>query len=73
MNEIVLKRRLSEATQRVVKCREADMEGLGLVVSAIGDLLGVWTGQKVRIQITAEGQSEAVDMVKQPGDGATQH
>lgn len=69
MNDVQLKRKLAAATQRVVKARGADVQGLGLVCSALGDLLGAWTGQEVRVLICAEGQSEAVDMIKQPSRG----
>lgn len=66
MNDIAMKRKLADATQRLVKGRGADIEGVGAVCSALGDLLGAWTGQEVRILICAEGQSEAIDMSKKP-------
>lgn len=66
MNDVVLKRKVSEATQRLVKSSQPDVEGLGLLCGALGDLLGAWTGQRVRVLICADDQSDAVDMVKAP-------
>jgi len=52
----------------VVKARGADVEGLGFACAALGDLLGAWTGQEVRILIHAESQSEGIDMSKKAAD-----
>jgi len=73
MSDISLKRQLAEATRRVVNGRGPDVEGFGLICAALGELLGQWTGQEVRILICAEGQSEAVDMTKKPGNAAKEH
>jgi len=64
MNEVVIKRELAEATQRIVKSRDPNMPAFANVLNALGDLLSAWTGETVRVQVTAEGQTEAVDMVK---------
>ena len=64
MNEVVIKRELAEATQRIVKSRDPNMPAVANVLNALGDLLSAWTGETVRVQVTAEGQPEAVDMVK---------
>jgi hypothetical protein len=64
MNEVVIKRELAEATQRIVKSRDPNMPAVANVLNALGDLLSAWTGETVRVQVTAEGQTEAVDMVK---------
>lgn len=64
MNDVVIKRELAEATQRIVKSRDPNMPAVANVLNALGDLLSVWTGETVRVQVTAEGQPEAVDMVK---------
>lgn len=73
MSDIILKRQLAEATQRVVKSRGPDVEGFGLICATLGELLGQWTGQEVRILICAEGQSEAIDMTKKPEISAQEH
>ena len=64
MNEVVIKRELAEATQRIAKSRDPNMPAFANVLNALGDLLSAWTGDTVRVQVTAEGQTEAVDMVK---------
>jgi len=68
MSDIALRRKVAEATNRVVKARGIDVEGLGEVCAALGDLLGAWTGQEVRILIHAESQSEGIDMSKRASD-----
>lgn len=70
MSDIALKRKVAEAANRVVKARGADVEGLGLACAALGDLLGSWTGQEVRILIHAESQGDGVDMSKKAADDA---
>lgn len=64
MNDVVLKRELAEATQRIVKSRDPNFPAVAGVLNALGDLLSAWTGEAVRVQITAEGQAEALDMTK---------
>ena len=66
MNDVVLKRKVAEATQRIVTSSAPDVECLGLLCGALGDLLGAWTGQRVRVLICADDQSDAVDMTKAP-------
>jgi hypothetical protein len=41
------------------------MREFAQVIDCLGSLLSEWTGEKVRVQITAEGQEESVDMEKQ--------
>lgn len=66
MSDVILKRKVGEATQRIMKNAPPDVEGVGLLCAALGDLLGQWTGQRVRILIFADDQSDAIDMVKTP-------
>lgn len=68
MNEIVVKRRLAEATQKLVKCNDpaSGMAHMAGVLGALGDLLSGWTGEVVRVSVTAEGQPEALTMTKPP-------
>lgn len=73
MSDVVLKRKVAEATQRIVKSSRPDIEGLGVLCGALGDLLGAWTGQRVRVLICADDQSEAVDMTKAPSSTAGTH
>lgn len=64
MNDVVIKRGLAEATQRIVKSRDPNIPAVAGVLNALGDLLSAWTGENVRVQVTAEGQTDAVDMIK---------
>jgi len=64
MNDVVIKRELAEATQRIVKSRDPNMPAVAGVLNALGNLLSEWTGETVRVQVTAEGQTEAIDMTK---------
>ena len=64
MSDVVIKRELAEATQRIVKSRDPNMPAVANLLNSLGDLLSVWTGETVRVQVSAEGQQESVDMVK---------
>lgn len=64
--EVAIKRRVAEAAHRIVKSSRPDVEGLGVLCGALGDLLGAWTGQRVRVLICADDQSEHIDMTKAP-------
>jgi hypothetical protein len=64
MNDIVIKRELAAATQMIVKSRDPNMPAFAAVLNSLGDLLSAWTGETVRVHVTAEGQPEAVDMSK---------
>ena len=71
MNEIVLKRKLAESVQLIVKSSAPHMAGIGGTIDALGSLLSLWTGKEVRVTLSAKGESESLDMVKSPDVGAT--
>ncbi len=75
MNEMALKRQLLEQTNAVVKTRDAEQSliALGQMIGTLGELLSVWTGEVVRVRITAEGQPDKLDMVKRPPGAGTPH
>lgn len=69
MSDVVLKRKAAEAMQRIVKSSRPDIEGIGLLCEALDDLLGAWTGKRVRVQICANGQATSdVDDMEQDSE-----
>ena len=62
MTEIEIKRKLMESCQRLVKANSTVLQltEYAQTVGLLGDLLGAWTGEKVSLQITADGQTEGV-------------
>ena len=64
MSDVVVKRELAEATQRILKSRDPNMPAVANLLNSLGYLLSIWTGETVRVQVSAEGQQESVDMVK---------
>ena len=58
MNEIVAKRKLSDSARAIVKNREPDMAAVAGVIDSLGTLLSLWTGESVRVTLSAKGQSE---------------
>lgn len=75
MNEMALKRRLLEQTHAMVKTNsgEQSLVALGEVIGTLGELLSAWTGEVVRVRITAEGQPDKLDMVKRPPGAGAPH
>ena len=75
MNEMATKRQLLEQTNAVVKTRDAEQSliALGQMIGTLGELLSVWTGEVVRVRITAEGQPDKLDMVKRPPGAGAPH
>lgn len=69
MNDAVLRRTLLEQANEMVRTTDAtaSLNALTGLLDTLGSLLSVWTGEVVRVRITAEGQAEALDMVKAPG------
>ena len=67
-NDMALKRKLLEQTRAMLDTNsdEESLVALGQVIGTLGDLLSVWTGEVVRVRITAEGQPDRLDMVKRP-------
>jgi hypothetical protein len=75
MNEMALKRQLLEQTHAMVKTNsgEQSLVALGQLIGTLGELLSMWTGEVVRVRITAEGQPDKVDMVKRPPGAGVPH
>ena len=75
MSDIALRRKLLEQAQLMVRTNnpEVCMQQFSGLLNTLGDLLGAWTGEKVRVHITAAGQGESVDMQKAPESAATAH
>jgi hypothetical protein len=67
MTDIAIRRKLLEHTNTMIRTTNPDtcMREFAHVIDCLGSLLSEWTGEKVRVQITAEGQEESVDMEKQ--------
>lgn len=72
MRDILLRRQLLEQANTLVKTTDAtaSLAALAGLLDTLGTLLSGWTGEVVRVRITAEGQADDVDMVKSPA-GAT--
>ncbi len=68
MNEFALQRQLLEQAHAMVKTNSGEqaLVALGQLIGTLGELLSVWTGETVRVRITAEGQPDKLDMVKRP-------
>jgi hypothetical protein len=75
MNEMDLKRQLLEQTYAMVKTNSGyeSLFALGQLIGTLGDLLSVWTGEVVRVRITAEGQPDKLDMLKRPPSAGVPH
>lgn len=75
MNEVALKRKLLEQTHAMVKTNSGEqaLVALGELIGTLGDLLSAWTGEVVRLRITADGQPDKLDMVKLPPSAGVLH
>ncbi len=62
MTEIEIKRKLVESVQKLVRANSGNLQLVeyAKTVDLLGKLLGVWTGEKVHLSITADGKSEGV-------------
>lgn len=66
MTDMKQKRALLAAVNTLVKSSGANMPAYALAVNAMGDLLSAWTGQSVKLDISAAGQTESVQATKAP-------
>ena len=73
--EIAAKRKLIEQANLLVKTNDAvqSLTSCAAVLDALGTLMSIWTGEVVRIRMTAEGQSDVLDMVKRPPTAGAPH
>lgn len=75
MSDKALKRQLLEHAHAMVKTSrpEEALAELGQLIGTIGDLLSMWTGEAVRVRITADGHPDKLDMVKRPPADGVPH
>lgn len=75
MSEAAMKRKLLEHANQLVKTNDATatLVACAGLLDALGSLMSMWTGEVVRVRMTAEGQSEVLDMVKRPPAAGVQH
>lgn len=68
MSESATKRRLLEQANLLVKTNDATttLSACAALLDALGSLMSEWTGEVVRVRMTAEGQPDTLDMVKRP-------
>lgn len=68
MSDIETRRKLVDQAQFMARANspEAKMRSLAAMLNTLGELVGAWTGEQVRIQVTAVGQTESVDVVNRP-------
>lgn len=73
MNDIELRRTLLEQANTMVRTTDetALLAAVAGMLNTMGTLLSGWTGEVVRVRITAEGQPDAVDMTKLPAGTAS--
>jgi hypothetical protein len=64
MSDIATRRKLLEQTQFMVRANNTEqrMKSFAAVINTLGELISIWTGEQARVQITAVGQAESVDM-----------
>lgn len=75
MSEIEAKRKLVEQTNVLVKSNDATatLVACAAILDALGTLMSMWTGEVVRVRMTAEGQPDVLDMTKRPPHAAGSH
>lgn len=66
MSDIQIRRRIAAAASDVTRSAGLDAAAIGELVASLGELMTHWTGEAVRVQITADGQPEGLDMVRRP-------
>ena len=68
VSEVATKRKLLEQANLLVKTNDATTTfvACAALLDALGALMSEWTGEVVRVVMTADGQPDALDMTKQP-------
>lgn len=71
-SEAATKRNLLEQANAIVKTNDPTetLVAVASLLDALGTLMSEWTGEVVRVRMTAEGQPDVLDMVKHPSTGA---
>ncbi len=75
MSESAMKRKLLEQANLLVKTNDAQttLVAVAGLLDALGSLMSEWTGEVVRVRMTAEGQPDVLDMVKRPSPASAPH
>lgn len=75
MSESATKRRLLEQANLLVKTNDptTTLTACAGLLDALGSLMSEWTGEVVRVRMTAEGQPDVLDMVKRPSAAGAPH
>lgn len=75
MSEAATKRILLEQANLLVKTNDptTSLTACAAILNALGTLMSEWTGEVVRVRMTAEGQPDVLDMVKRPSNAGAPH
>lgn len=75
MSEVAMKRKLLEQANILVRTNDAQttLVACAALLDALGSLMSEWTGEVVRVRMTAEGQPDVLDMVKRPSTAWAPH
>ena len=68
MREAAMKRKLMQQASLLVKTNDptTTLVAVASLLDALGSLMSEWTGESVRVRMTAEGQPDVLYMVKHP-------
>jgi hypothetical protein len=75
MSEAATKRILLEQANLLVRTNDPKitLTACAAILDALGTLMSEWTGEVVRVRMTAEGQADVLDMVKRPAGASSTH
>jgi hypothetical protein len=75
VSEAATKRKLLEQANLLVKTNDPTitLAACAALLDALGSLMSEWSGEVVRVRMTAEGQPDVLDMVKRPSHVGAPH
>lgn len=75
MIDIAARRKLLEQANLLVKTNDAatTLISCAALLDALSTLMSEWTGEVVRVRMTAEGRPDVLDMVKRPSTAGAPH
>jgi hypothetical protein len=75
MSDIAARRKLLEQAKLLVSTNDAatTFKACAELLDALGTLMSEWTGEAVRVRMTADGQPDVLDMVKRPSTVGSPH
>jgi len=75
MSEVAMKLKLLQQANLLVKTNDpkTTLVAVAGLLDALGSLMSEWTGEAVRVRMTAEGQPDVLDMVKRPSTAGAPH